>query len=90
MQVRNVASQPVLVGDTEVVPQSRVWEIRWPFGGWVWHRPVGLIVRRGSEVKRVPIPDVMRQVMVGMAALTLIALAFAWLAVQKQSSERRV
>jgi hypothetical protein len=47
-------------GDVSIKPQSRVLTARWPQGGWVWNRPVAVLVKRGEQEKRISIVDVTR------------------------------
>ncbi len=60
------------VGDTTLTPQSQVLTIRWPNGGWVWNRPVAVLVEQDGEVERLPIVDVTRYAQIGLIAFGLI------------------
>ena len=62
---------PITVDETTLTPQSQVLTVRWPNGGWVWNRPVAVLVELDGETQRVPIMDVTR-----IAQLGLIAFAF--------------
>ena len=62
------------VGDISVTPESKALTVRWPGGGWVWNRPVAVLVERGEEKERIPIVDVTR---VAQLALYGLGLAFA-------------
>ena len=61
----------VTVGDITVTPQSQALTLRWPGGGWVWNRPIAVLVERGGNVERVPIIDVTRMAQVGLYGLGL-------------------
>jgi hypothetical protein len=52
------SGEPVAVGDVTVTPQSRAFTLRWPRGGFVWNRPVAVLVEGASGEKRIPIIDV--------------------------------
>jgi hypothetical protein len=41
-------------GDVSIKLQSRVLTARWSQGGWVWNRPVAVLVKRGEQEKRIP------------------------------------
>jgi hypothetical protein len=61
----------VTVGDITVTPQSQALTLRWPGGGWVWNRPIAVLVERGGNAERVPIIDVTRMAQVGLYGLGL-------------------
>jgi len=72
----------ITAGDITLTPQAQVLTLRWPGGGWVWNRPVAVLVERGGSVERVPIVDVTRLVQIGLyglgfclTVLTLLAAA---------------
>lgn len=68
--------EPVMAGDAEIVPCSQSLTVRWPWGGYVWNRPVGVLVRRGGEEQRVPIVDVTlvaRIVLFALGAVSTLA-----------------
>jgi hypothetical protein len=73
------SGEPVTVGDIRLTPQSQAltirWPtIRWPFGGFVWNRPVAVLVEEGDESERIPIVDV---TLVAQVALLALGAAFA-------------
>lgn len=77
--------EPVMAGDAEIVPQSQALTVRWPWGGYVWNRPVGVLVRRGGEEQRVPIVDVVLMARIVLLALGAIStLAFLILSNPKE------
>lgn len=80
-QWRTVTGEPVTAGDRTVSPQSQALVVRWPGGGFVWNRPVAVLVQRGEETERIPIVDITRTAQWGLAGLGLIfsvlALAFS-------------
>ena len=59
----------VAVGDVKLTPQSRALTVRWPNGGWVWNRPVAILVQREEQTERLPIVDVTRAAQVGLLGL---------------------
>lgn len=85
-----MSGEPVIVDDIAVTPQSQALTVRWPHGGWVWNRPVAVLVERGEETKRIPIMDVTR---VAQLVLYSLSLGFAvlglvmWLAGGSRSDE---
>jgi hypothetical protein len=66
------SGEPLTIGDTTITPQSQALIIRWPRGGFVWNRPIGVIVDRAGQVERLPIVDVTRYTTWTFAGLTLL------------------
>jgi hypothetical protein len=60
--------EPTTVGDVTVTPHSWTLVVRFPFGGIVWNRPIGVTVRRGDRVEEIPIRDVTRIAELSLAA----------------------
>ena len=69
---RTISGDPVIIGDVTVTPQSRALTIRWPRGGLVWNRPVGILVDRDEQTARIPIVDVTRMAQLGLLGLSLV------------------
>lgn len=61
----------VQVADVSVTPQSQALSVGCRAGGWVWNRPVAVLVERGEVEKRVPIVDVTRLIQLGLYGLAL-------------------
>ena len=71
VQWRTVSGEEVTAGDVTLTPQSQALTIRWPNGGFVWNRPVAVLVERDGQTERIPVVDVTR-----IAQLTLLGLGF--------------
>jgi hypothetical protein len=73
---QTTAGRQVTVGDITLTPQAQSLIIRWPYGGWVWTRPIAVQAvrndRPGQQAARLPIIDITRLVQVGLLALSLI------------------
>jgi hypothetical protein len=79
LEWRNQETVPLHAGSVTVTPQARALVLRTSRGGWVWNRPVGVLVEQGHIAWRLPIIDVTRiaqAVLLGLSA----ALWLAWLA----------
>jgi hypothetical protein len=74
IQWQTVSGNPVTVGDVTVTPQSQALTVRWPFGGFVWNRPVAILVERdGSRfVERMRVVDVTRIIQLGLLGFGLV------------------
>jgi hypothetical protein len=59
LQVSTATVPAIQVGAIRLTPQSRVVKVRLPFGGWVWNRPISVMVE-GDAQKRIPIRDMTR------------------------------
>ena len=69
VQWQMISGEEVTAGDVTLTPQSQALTVRWPNGGFVWNRPVAVLVERDGQTERIPIVDVTR-----IAQLTLLGL----------------
>jgi hypothetical protein len=73
---QTVNGEPVRVGDSVVTPQAQVLALKLlagpAGGGFVWNRPVALLVERHGETRRYPIVDVTRLVQISLLAAVLV------------------
>ncbi len=85
-----VTGAPVTVGTVTVRPQARSWLVRWPcdMGGFVWNRPIAVLVERGGETARIPIVDVTRRAQVGLYGLALVFGLVALVLAARQRAHR--
>lgn len=86
IQLQTNVGNPITLGDTTITPQSQALIIRWPRGGFVWNRPIGVIVDRGGQTQRLPIVDVTRNAMWSLAGLTLLFSVIIMLAAAQPRS----
>jgi hypothetical protein len=61
--------ETISAGNVRVTPQSQAFSIRWPYGGYVWNRPVAVLVERDGETERIPVVDVTLWTRVALFAL---------------------
>jgi hypothetical protein len=80
VQYQLESGSPTTVGQTTLTPQSQVLTVRWPNGGWVWNRPVAVLVEQDGETERLPIVDVTRYAQLAFIAFTFVFTALALLA----------
>ena len=69
---QRLSGDKVSVGDVTVTPQSQALTVRWPNGGFVWNRPVSVLVQRGEGTERIPIVDVTRMAQLGLLGLGVV------------------
>lgn len=85
-QLQTHSGESVTVGDIHLTPQSQAFTIRWPFGGYVWNRPVAVLAEQDDEIERIPIVDV---TLVAQVALLALAAAFAITTLVLSAIQRR-
>lgn len=73
VKVETREGEPVQVRGLTVTPRAQALSVRVPqFGGFVWNRPVSVLVERDGEVQHLPIVDVMRWTQVGLGVLAAV------------------
>jgi hypothetical protein len=77
---QRLSGDKITVGDVTVTPQSQALSVRWPNGGFVWNRPVAVLVQRGEETERIPIVDVTRMAQLGLLGLGVVFSVVALMA----------
>jgi hypothetical protein len=83
VQWRTVSGEPVTAGDITLTPQSQALTVRFPKGGFVWNRPVAVLVERDGQMERIPVVDVTR-----IAQVFLLGLGFVFFVVGLMLSVR--
>ena len=78
------SGEAVSLGETTVTPQSQALIARWPFGAFVWNRPLAVLVEEGGTTTRLSIVDATRVVQV---SLLLFGFVFALFGFRKQTSK---
>ncbi|MDQ5852591.1 MAG: hypothetical protein M3380_11095 [Chloroflexota bacterium] len=77
---------PVKIGAVTVIPEARSLIVRWPHGGYVWNRPVAIIVNRQGTTRRLRIVDVTRRLELALLSTPLVlAIAERYLQARKRS-----
>lgn len=78
VQWQTSLGKPIVIRDHTIIPQAQALVIKLPFFGFVWNRPVAIVVERDGQRQHFPIFDVTRAailVLSGVAlAITLGAL----------------
>lgn len=85
-QWQTVTGEAVSAGDTTISPQSQALVVRWPGGGFVWNRPVAVLIQKGEESERIPVVDITRMAQLGLIG---VGLFFSVLALVFSIQERR-
>ena len=90
VQFQTTAADPVIVGDTRVTPQAQALVIRFPFGGFVWNRPIAVLVERDDMTRRIPIVDVTRLVQIALFGSLLAFSVIITLLAAQRARQRRI
>ena len=72
IQYQTKSGHPVTAGPLTVTPRSRALMVRWPFGGWVWNRPVSVTFQDGEQTGRMAIIDLTRLIQLSLLGLAAI------------------
>jgi hypothetical protein len=84
IQWRRFSGTPIVTGDVVVTPESRALIVRFPYGGFVWNRPVSVLVEDARGVRRIPVPDVTRYAQWSLLAISAILPLSMWLLSRKK------
>jgi hypothetical protein len=63
---------PIQVGDRVITPQSQALKIRFSRWGFVWNRPVAVLIEQEGNVQRVPVVDITRWILWGISGGVLM------------------
>jgi hypothetical protein len=86
VELETRSGEPVVAGDVTVTPESRAFTLRWPGGGFVWNRPVALLVEGHDGEERIPIVDV---TLLAQVLLLGLGSVFGLVALILTASQRR-
>lgn len=91
-QIKETRGTPITAFGHQLVPIGRAIHVRWPGGGFVWHRPIAIETHQGNGTHRVPIHDPTRRAMraIALTGLLIAALAAAWSRWQQLQTRRSV
>jgi hypothetical protein len=76
LQWQTETGEPTTIGDVTLTAQSQALILRWPNGGFVWNRPVAILVERGEHSERIPIADVTQAAQWGLLGLSVFFFLF--------------
>ncbi len=67
-----LAGEPVIVKQWTVTPLAQSLTVRWSRGGFVWNRPIALLIAKDGQTKRMPIPDVARGAQLVLLSISIL------------------
>ena len=85
LQWESLMGRPVVGGGRTVTPVSQTVNVRFPSGGWVWNRPVAVLVESEEGTERLPIVDATRLGMIGASAAAAGLALLIWLLVRPRA-----
>ncbi len=71
--------EPVQAGDVTLTPQSQVFSVRLPFGGFVWHRPTAVTIQSPRQNETLPIADPTRVALWSLLGVTVFINLFVFI-----------
>jgi hypothetical protein len=71
VQWKTSLGKPIVIRDSTIIPQAKALVIKLPFFGFVWNRPVAILVERDGQQQRFPIFDVTRTAVLVLTGVTL-------------------
>jgi len=78
VELKTSSGQAIRRENVTITPEAQAFVVRFPFGGFVWNRPVAILVEREGRQERFPIVDATRMAVFGIAgagtALILITV----------------
>lgn len=90
---RTQRGAPVAVGERTLTPEAQALTVRFPYGGFVWNRPVGVIVEGNGRSQHLPIIDVTRAVLLILGGITsgvMLGIALAILTMRMKEHRLNV
>lgn len=84
VNVETITGESVQIGDLLLRPQSQVLRVRWPWGGYVFNRPVGVLIDDGEQVTHIPVIDTTRIAQIALLAWAGVFVLLGWRAELKK------
>jgi uncharacterized spore protein YtfJ len=70
--INTIAGAPVKVGSMTITPQSQMIILGASSGGFVWNRPLAVIVEQDGIIKHLPIIDTTRIFQLGLMGIAFV------------------
>jgi hypothetical protein len=83
IQRETQTGKPVIVGARTITPQSQFVMVRFPFGGFVWNRPMAVLVAENGHTYAIPITDPTRLALWTFTGISLLFSLLFWLSKRK-------
>lgn len=76
---KTTSGETVTAHGYAVTPQAQSLSIRHPFGGFVWNRPVAVLVEQDGVRQRIPILDLTRITQLFIWLMALLIAIVLWM-----------
>lgn len=73
IQLDEVRGPVIRHGDQRITPIARAARLSWRRGRVEWHHPLAVEIADGDGIRRIPVHDTTRRVMVGLFTAMLLA-----------------
>lgn len=73
--LRTVTGETITRGGIRVTPESQALTVHLPFGHFVYHRPLAVVIEQDGQVNRIPIVDITRVMQLSMLAFSIVFLS---------------
>src|SRR5205085_10467537 len=81
LQISETRGEPIMAFGRQITPVGRVFQVRWPGGRFIRHRPVAIEVLQGDVMQRVPIQNTTRRITTTLmlTGLAIFVIGTAWM-----------
>lgn len=80
MELKTRSGKPIKRGAITVTPEAQALLVRLPFWGFVWNRPVSVVIEENGRRERLEIHDQTRAAVLTMASAGIVVSAAVILA----------
>ena len=88
MEMKIRSGKTITKGEITVTPEAQSLIVKLPFWGFVWHRPVALVVEKDGRQERIPIFDATRAAVWGMVVIgTAVSLMVMFTGLMRRMEE---
>ena len=86
-QLKTIEGEASVVQDARITPISQAFIVRLPFYRFVYHRPLAVLYEKDGQSQRVPVIDVTRLLLIGLAAVGILIPVIAAVSMRQQKDQ---
>ncbi len=75
---QEIRGNAIALRDLDITPVERVTRISWRGGSYAWWRPIAVEVRRGADMRRIPIDNATRRAIARVVLSAALLGGLAW------------
>jgi len=72
IELKTNTGKPIRNESVTITPQAQALTVHFPFGGFVWNRPVAVLIEIDGRRERFPVSDVTRVALLAMGGASLV------------------